>query len=68
MSKVTKESLIERINHLEAFGSAISLNEEYQLEAFKMLLGYVSDCEHAWVRKKYEGSMYWTCEKCGETL
>lgn len=37
-TKVTKESLAERIQHLEDLGSMISLNEEYQLDAYRMLL------------------------------
>lgn len=38
MTKVTKESLAERIQHLEDLGSMISLNEEYQLAAYRMLM------------------------------
>lgn len=44
-TKVTKESLAERIQHLEDLGSMISLNEEYQLEAYRKLLVYVQNEE-----------------------
>lgn len=40
-TKVTKESLAARIHHFQcliALGCALSLKEEYQLEAYKMLL------------------------------
>ncbi|MEG2376838.1 MAG: hypothetical protein RSC43_00620 [Clostridia bacterium] len=66
MTQVTKESLAKRIAELES--GPRSLKEDYQLESFKMLLEYMDNCEHTWVRKKYEDSMYWACEKCGETL
>lgn len=36
-TKVTKESLSENIGRLESYGD-LSLNEEYQLKAYKMLL------------------------------
>lgn len=40
MTKVTKESLVKRINDLEIYKSccSLSLNEEYQLAAYEMLL------------------------------
>jgi hypothetical protein len=37
MAKVTKESLAENIGRLESYGD-LSLNEEYQLKAYRMLL------------------------------
>lgn len=44
MAKVTRESLSKRISRLEcdAITEGISLNEEYQLEAYKMLLDVMS--------------------------
>lgn len=48
MIKVTKESLVEKIKRLESRGNAeyalgLTLNEEYQLEAYKMLLARLGD-------------------------
>ena len=37
MSKVTKESLAENIGRLESYGD-LSINEEYQLKAYRLLL------------------------------
>lgn len=57
--KVTKESLTERIMRLEnqrrVFGLAI--NEEYQLEAYRMLLELMPDGEHEhrWIDATYLG-------------
>lgn len=46
-TKVTKESLAEKIKHLElcALGPRIglSINEEYQLEAYRILLELMPD-------------------------
>lgn len=36
-TKVTKESLAENIGRLESYGD-LSINEEYQLKAYRMLL------------------------------
>jgi len=36
-TKVTKESLAENIGRLESYGD-LSLSEEYQLKAYRMLL------------------------------
>ncbi len=42
MAKVTKESLVENISRLEGYLSGgATLNEEYQLEAYKMLLAFM---------------------------
>lgn len=38
MSKVTKESLAQRINALELTAEWLSINQEYQLDAYRMLL------------------------------
>lgn len=36
-TKVTKESLAENIGRLESYGD-LSINEEYQLKAYRLLL------------------------------
>lgn len=51
MVKVTKESLEKKIKQLSSrsnteFGLGLTINEEYQLEAYKMLLGYIRAEEH----------------------
>ncbi|MGL5904232.1 MAG: hypothetical protein ACRCZO_16235 [Cetobacterium sp.] len=51
MTTVTKESLAERIQHLEDLGSMISLNEEYQLAAYRMLVDLLPLVEY--------GPAYW---------
>jgi hypothetical protein len=43
-TKVTKESLAENIGRLESYGD-LSLNEEYQLKAYRMLLAAMSQTE-----------------------
>lgn len=62
-TKVTKESLAENIGRLESYGD-LSLNEEYQLKAYPMLLAYMKSCSHAWLRDEYGA---FQCEKCGES-
>ena len=47
MVNVTQESLAEKIKRLESLGNAeyalgLTLNEEYQLAAYRMLLKYLS--------------------------
>lgn len=39
-TKVTKESLAENIGRLESYGY-LSLNEEYQLSAYRLLLDFM---------------------------
>lgn len=39
-TKVTKESLTENIGRLESYGD-LSINEEYQLKAYRLLLDYM---------------------------
>lgn len=39
-TKVTKESLAENIGRLESYGD-LSLNEEYQLKAYRLLLSFM---------------------------
>ena len=43
-TKVTKESLAENIGRLESYGD-LSINEEYQLKAYRMLLDYLRNEE-----------------------
>lgn len=59
MRKVTKESLAERVKQLErrhrVFG--ITINEEYQLEAYRMLIDLLPEGkhehEHEWINVKH---------------
>lgn len=62
-TKVTKESLAENIGRLESYGD-LSINEEYQLKAYRMLAGYFDECLHTY------GRIYTTgcCARCGEKL
>lgn len=47
-TKVTKESLAENIGRLESYGD-LSLNEEYQLNAYRLLIELLRDeCVHRW--------------------
>lgn len=62
-TKVTKESLAENIGRLES-NPHLSLNEEYQLEAYRMLLDLTpNDCPHNWEETGLDGVI--TCLKCG---
>ena len=61
-TKVTKESLAENIGRLESYGD-LSLNEEYQLNAYRILAGYMETCSHDWIRDK--GGVF-HCQKCGD--
>ncbi len=45
-TKVTKESLAENIGRLESYGD-LSLNEEYQLKAYRLLLECLDNAEQA---------------------
>lgn len=50
-TKVTKESLAEKIMALEGYKQKdgfLSLKEEYQLEAFKMLFDYLDSEPDEW--------------------
>ncbi len=62
-TKVTKESLAENIGRLESYGD-LSLNEEYQLRAYRMLIDLIPDCEHDWVKGR-DG--VFRCGKCGDS-
>lgn len=54
ITKVTKESLAENIGRLESYGDP-SINEEYQLKAYRLPRGYMEDeeleilVERSWV-------------------
>lgn len=54
-TKVTKESLAENIGRLESYGD-LSINEEYQLKAYLLLIGYMEDEElEILVERSWEG-------------
>lgn len=54
-AKVTKESLAENIGRLESYGD-LSINEEYQLKAYRLLLGFMEDEElEILVERSWEG-------------
>ena len=70
--QVNAETLQMRIKSLQARGNAeyalpLTINEEYQLEAYKMLLQLLPEktCEHEWVKAGHAEGMYWNCSKCG---
>lgn len=72
-TKVTKESLTEKIKRLESRGNAeysigMTINEEYQLEAYRMLLELMPDDkhEHDWIEHREINSVKprYACE-CG---
>lgn len=62
-AKVTKESLAENIGRLESYGD-LSINEEYQLKAYRMLADYFEECKHTCGRIYASGR----CARCGEKL
>ncbi|MER3091545.1 hypothetical protein [Salmonella enterica] len=66
-TKVTKESLAENIGRLESYGD-LSLNEEYQLKAYRLLIELIPECGHEWVEKPFPGlrDTYLFCTKCRE--
>lgn len=61
-TKVTKESLAENISRLESYGD-LSINEEYQLKAYRLLIDLISDCEHDWYSPMVGVAAQ--CMKCG---
>ncbi|AXQ70255.1 hypothetical protein PF627_gp70 [Salmonella virus VSiP] len=64
-TKVTKESLAEKIRYLESVSKlGLSLNEEYQLEAYRLLADYFDECKHTYGRIYASGR----CARCGEKL
>ena len=69
-TKVTKESLAKKIKALESRGNAeyalgLTLNEEYQLKAYRMLLDLIPECNHDWYRPVKAAAAQ--CRKCGRT-
>lgn len=62
-TKVTKESLAENIGRLESYGD-LSINEEYQLKAYRLLAVYMESCLHDWVKGR-DG--VFRCDKCGDS-
>ncbi len=62
-TKVTTESLAENIGRLESYGD-LSLNEEYQLKAYRLLADYFDECQHTYGRIYATGC----CARCGEKL
>jgi len=68
-TKVTKESLAENIGRLESYGD-LSLNEEYQLKAYRMLIDLIPDDkhEHDWIQVRELGmEKSWSLCECGAT-
>lgn len=56
-TKVTKESLAEKIKYLESVSKlGLSLNEEYQLNAYRLLLEYMDNAELAFMNVQEEWS------------
>ena len=55
-TKVTKESLTENIGRLESYGD-LSLNEEYQLKAYRLLIELMPEDkhEHNWIQVRELG-------------
>ena len=59
--QVNAETLQEKVKWLEIYKTrmSISLNEEYQLEAYKMLLGFLeieAECKHVWIVERVKVS------------
>ena len=74
MPKITIASLERRILVLESekqtLGGQLSINGEFQLEAFKLLLERMKadekPCEHDYYIRVVGGSRRITCLKCGK--
>lgn len=69
-TKVTKESLAENIGRLESYGD-LSLNEEYQLKAYRLLIELIPECDHDWYGAygiEYQGGFAARCCKCGKVV
>lgn len=69
MAIVNQQLLAEKIKRLESLGNAefalgMTMNEEFQLKAYRMLLGYMQTCSHTY------GRVYSTdcCPMCGAPL
>ncbi|MEG1123048.1 MAG: hypothetical protein RSE62_12690 [Citrobacter sp.] len=63
-TKVTKESLAENIGRLESYGD-LSINEDYQLKAYRMLIDLIPECDHDW-DGDFAGGYSIRCRKCGK--
>ena len=63
MSKVTKESLTDRIERLEKYRDAklISICEEYQLEAYRKLLAVMSGAVIGYTSLRAVEYEIWNC-------
>lgn len=74
MPKITIASLERRISMLEiekqVLNGQLSINGEFQLEAFKLLLDKLKadekPCEHDYFIRVVGGARRITCLKCGE--
>uniref|UniRef100_A0AAU7E3T7 Uncharacterized protein n=1 Tax=Salmonella phage pJS4 TaxID=3141578 RepID=A0AAU7E3T7_9VIRU len=62
-TKVTKESLAENIGRLESYGD-LSLNEEYQLKAYRLLIDLIPGCVRDWYSPM--AGIAAQCMKCGK--
>ncbi|ENP2748034.1 hypothetical protein ACDF60_004528 [Salmonella enterica] len=73
-TEITKESLAENIGRLESYGD-LSLNEEYQLKAYRLLLERFKiddECHHDWIiTRKHAPEVGYVhkvvCNKCGRS-
>jgi len=68
-TKVTKESLVENIGRLESYGD-LSLNEEYQLKAYRLLIDLMPDDkhEHNWLDVSTVSGSFVQCTGCGKHM
>lgn len=69
MTIVNQQLLAKKIKRLESMGNTefalgMTMNEEFQLKAYRMLLEYMQTCSHTY------GRVYSTdcCPMCGESL
>lgn len=70
MSRVCKETLRQQIDRLASKGSpelglGMTLNEEFQLEAYRMLLAKLSTCRNCNRETTVEDIEYNQCGFCG---
>lgn len=70
MSRVCKETLCQQIARLASkgnpeFGLGMTLNEEFQLEAYRMLLAKLSTCPNCNHETTVEDIEYGQCGFCG---
>lgn len=75
MVRVTKESLAENIGRLEehqricrGYNAELSINQEYQLAAYRMLLAKMSLCSNCNHETTTEDIEYGQCGFCGNDL